>query len=414
VEALMWAAGDVWGCGMAGVGTVDWMVEELRHCGSQTVAELQQVAARRSSGGGGSSAVALQDVRTLLPALCTRYEQLVKQTKNARTARLLESRKADITDIPAAQLLSVSATATTAPAAAGTAAGGAAAAPGGGGGGVSTSTSGDERENAVNMSVDVGVESRADFIAFADERTRQMSSREELFAYTKARQTTLLGTASVGWGRGRGKSGGELFVDWLMHGAAASTGYTDDTRTGTGADDDIGDDHDDDDDDDDGGDEEDYDELDGGDNASEQRTSDIAAVAAAADTTSTTTSAAAAAAAAAQTVARPSIDDTVSTGSISAGARPVLAHMLRERLFGIVSLANRNRNPNPNPNPNANANANTSARSASAGNNGEGGKGGSHHPHPPPPRQLAELSCALTVTELCEARAQLYDDLRVG
>lgn len=350
VEALMWVAGDVCSCGTAGVGTVDWMVDELHEWGSALVAEA---AARHTAGGAAAAAagvqvaVRLKDVQALLPVACAQYEELSTETKKARTAQHLESHKTEVADLPAAELRSVAGgqqaqVRTKVQHLRGTSSGPHSAS------GAATVSAAESALPGANV-VEMGVESSKDFIAFADERTERMRSRSELFAFTKARETSLLrrNRPARRGGQKAAVSSGTLthrndFVDWLLGHSQAGCHDNDFARPLQPLES-AWDDHD------DGGDEDDdYDNID------EEDTGASAAT------------------------VRPTAGGTHCSVTIGSDARGVIASMLRSRLFGIVSVANR-------------------ARHAQSASTRDGEAVG----------QLRELSCALTVVELVEAKLQL-------
>jgi hypothetical protein len=360
VEALMWIAGDVCSCGTAGVGTVDWMVDELREWGSALVAEA---AARNTSSGAAATAgvevvVRLKDVQAVLPVACAQYEALSTETKKARTAQHLESHMTEVADMPAAELRSV--------------AGGGQSQARPQGQHLRGSSSGPDSHPASSAAAatttdlalagptaEMGVESSKDFIGFADERTKRMRSRSELFAFTKARETSLLRKnrpAGRGLQQAAARSGvfthGNDFIDWLLgHGHAGCR--DDDFARSPEAPESAWDDE-----------EGDYDNIE--DTDGDMIAGNIA-------TAVTGMSAVA---------VRATAGDRPCRVTIGSDARGVIASLLRSRLFGIVSIANRARHAH-----------------GAGTRDGEAGEQPAGH--------LRELSCALTVVELVEAKAQL-------
>lgn len=382
VEALMWVAGDVHACGTAGVGTVDWMVADLHQWGSALVAEIvkrQSMVVATPTAPADAVVIRLRDVKSLLPVACAHFEALSTETKKARTAQNLENRDTEVANMPPTELHSVVAgqpqpmaqaklpqTASPNLRSELTTASQAAMSPCAAAASVSVPAS----TNAVatqRASVGMGVESSEDFIAFADERTKQMSSASELFTFTKARETSLVrrnrparGKAATSTkaakveGSKIAVSYGNQFLDWLLghyqaddESAAKQPQPPEAVWTSQQDDED-----------------EDYDNLDN-------------------DTDGGTLVGTTAVPVSGADTGQVAVEGAGSIATIDNDARAVIASMLRSRLFGIVSSANRSRN--------------IKHVSACVGRQHFGQNYG----------ELKELSCALTIAELVEARLRL-------
>ena len=340
IQGLMWAAGDT-RCG--GVGTTAWMATELQGWGGSLLAEAasrrqRTAAASTAAATGQQKQLSVPDVRAVLPVACARYDRLQKNVKKARAAQQLSTK-------PEVELTSQQGTA--AAAAAASAAGSVVSAAVDllrGGGAVAAAKPKPrevemEKEQQEKEKEGLAAEDRSDFIEYADQRTKTMTRAEHL-AFTQSREISLARSAAS-------------FVAWLQHhqhqlGSAAGGNRSSSSSAAA-----------------DRSDEEDYD--------FDEDESDSPAAASASTT-------------AGEQMQTQTQTQTQVQLKVAPSARSLLAHILRERLFAIVSTANRTRDT-----------SGTRLYEIAATGDGEAAHKG----------QLSELVDALTVPELAEASRRL-------